>query len=117
MVRYPRGHKEKTREQIVSAAARAFREEGVGGVDHKHDYWAGRETIVLLDNAFVYFTPTPVYPDGEGTAGLSVRHHPDRRYRGIEPEAQLLEHSSGGGSVASPSETAADHCGKKPVSR
>jgi TetR/AcrR family transcriptional regulator, transcriptional repressor for nem operon len=32
MVRYPRGHKEKTREQIVSAAARAFREEGVAGV-------------------------------------------------------------------------------------
>lgn len=32
MVRYPGGHKEKTREQIVSAAARAFREEGVAGV-------------------------------------------------------------------------------------
>lgn len=32
MVRYPRGHKEKTREQIVDTAARAFREEGVAGV-------------------------------------------------------------------------------------
>jgi TetR/AcrR family transcriptional repressor of nem operon len=32
MVRYPAGHKERTREQIVSAAARAFREEGVAGV-------------------------------------------------------------------------------------
>lgn len=32
MVRYPAGHKEKTREQIVSAAARAFRERGVAGV-------------------------------------------------------------------------------------
>jgi TetR/AcrR family transcriptional repressor of nem operon len=32
MVRYPTGHKEKTREQIVSAAARAFREQGVAGV-------------------------------------------------------------------------------------
>lgn len=32
MVRYPAGHKEKTREQIVSVAARAFREEGVAGV-------------------------------------------------------------------------------------
>jgi TetR/AcrR family transcriptional repressor of nem operon len=32
MTRYPAGHKEKTREQIVSAAARAFREEGVEGV-------------------------------------------------------------------------------------
>lgn len=32
MVRYPRGHKEKTREQIVETAARAFREEGVAGV-------------------------------------------------------------------------------------
>lgn len=32
MVRYPRGHKEKTREQIVDTAARAFREEGVSGV-------------------------------------------------------------------------------------
>lgn len=32
MVRYPSGHKERTREQIVSAAARAFREEGVAGV-------------------------------------------------------------------------------------
>ena len=32
MVRYPRGHKEKTREQIVETAARAFREEGVSGV-------------------------------------------------------------------------------------
>lgn len=32
MVRYPSGHKEKTRGQIVSAAARAFREQGVAGV-------------------------------------------------------------------------------------
>lgn len=32
MVRYPRGHKEKTREQIVETAARAFREDGVAGV-------------------------------------------------------------------------------------
>ncbi|HEX6041727.1 TetR/AcrR family transcriptional regulator [Longimicrobium sp.] len=32
MVRYSRGHKEKTREQIVDTAARAFREEGVSGV-------------------------------------------------------------------------------------
>ena len=32
MVRYPRGHKEKTREQIVETAARAFREQGVAGV-------------------------------------------------------------------------------------
>lgn len=32
MVRYPSGHKEKTREQIVGAAARAFREEGVAAV-------------------------------------------------------------------------------------
>ena len=32
MVRYPRGHKEKTREQIVDTAARAFREAGVAGV-------------------------------------------------------------------------------------
>jgi TetR/AcrR family transcriptional repressor of nem operon len=32
MTRYPSGHKEKTREQIVSAAARAFREQGVEGV-------------------------------------------------------------------------------------
>lgn len=32
MVRYPAGHKERTREQIVGAAARAFREEGVDGV-------------------------------------------------------------------------------------
>ncbi len=32
MVRYPRGHKEKTRDQIVDTAARAFREQGVAGV-------------------------------------------------------------------------------------
>jgi TetR/AcrR family transcriptional regulator, transcriptional repressor for nem operon len=32
VVRYPRGHKERTREQIVETAARAFREEGVAGV-------------------------------------------------------------------------------------
>jgi TetR/AcrR family transcriptional repressor of nem operon len=32
MTRYPSGHKERTREQIVSAAARAFREQGVEGV-------------------------------------------------------------------------------------
>jgi TetR/AcrR family transcriptional regulator, transcriptional repressor for nem operon len=31
VVRYPRGHKEKTREQIVETAARAFREGGVAG--------------------------------------------------------------------------------------
>jgi TetR/AcrR family transcriptional regulator, transcriptional repressor for nem operon len=32
VVRYSRGHKEKTREQIVDTAARAFREGGVSGV-------------------------------------------------------------------------------------
>jgi TetR/AcrR family transcriptional repressor of nem operon len=32
VVRYRQGHKEKTREQIVETAARAFREEGVAGV-------------------------------------------------------------------------------------
>ena len=49
-------------------------EEGVGGVDHKHDYWAGRETVELLKDRFVYFTPTPVYPDGDGTAAKSVAY-------------------------------------------
>jgi TetR/AcrR family transcriptional repressor of nem operon len=32
MTRYPGGHKEKTREQILTAAAQAFREQGVEGV-------------------------------------------------------------------------------------
>lgn len=49
-------------------------EEGVGGVDHKHDYWNGRETVELLTNEFIYFSPTPIYPDGEGTTAKSVAY-------------------------------------------
>lgn len=49
-------------------------EEGVGGVDHKHDYWKGKEQIELLKDEIVYLGPTPVYPDGDGTQQKSVAY-------------------------------------------
>lgn len=48
-------------------------EEGEGGVDHLHDYWEGRETVVAFDD-LVQFSATPVYPDGEGTQAKSVAY-------------------------------------------
>lgn len=49
-------------------------EEGVGGVDHKHDYWKGKETAELLKGRPIYLGPTPVYPDGEGTTAKSAAY-------------------------------------------
>ena len=51
MVRYPQGHKEKTREQIVSAAARAFREEGVDAVSSYAATYTLAANVARLDGA------------------------------------------------------------------
>ncbi len=54
-------------------------ETGVGGVDHTHDYWAGTSQIVLFEGP-VYFSSTPVYPDGEGSDPKSVAYVKLRQY-------------------------------------
>ncbi len=48
-------------------------EEGSGGIDHKHDYWKGREQVVVFED-IVGFFPEPVYPDGEGSDPKSVAY-------------------------------------------
>lgn len=48
-------------------------EEGVGGIEHKHDYWSGKETIVLYDDD-VTLTCPPCMPDGEGSQPKSVAY-------------------------------------------
>jgi hypothetical protein len=48
-------------------------EQGVGGMDHKHDYWKGKEQVVLFDGAVGLFCP-PCMPDGEGTSPKSVAY-------------------------------------------
>ncbi|HVL49759.1 MAG TPA: hypothetical protein VM889_14475 [Candidatus Thermoplasmatota archaeon] len=41
-------------------------ESGLGGVDHRHDYWAGRSVVTLYEGP-VYLSVIPVFPDGEGS--------------------------------------------------
>jgi len=48
-------------------------EEGVGGIDHKHDYWKG-ETRVVIYQADEFFEAFPVYPDGEGSQPKSIAY-------------------------------------------
>lgn len=48
-------------------------EEGVGGIEHKHDYWQGQTRVVLFDETVGFFCP-PCMPDGEGTQPKSVTY-------------------------------------------
>lgn len=48
-------------------------EEGVGGVEHKHDYWKGQDRVVLFDRVVGVSCP-PCMPDGEGTQPKSVAY-------------------------------------------
>jgi len=59
----------------VSAAANETNrtEEGVGGVEHKHDYWNGAETVVLLQRD-VRLSALPFFPKGEGSMPAGVAY-------------------------------------------
>lgn len=59
----------------VSAAAAETNatEDGVGGVEHKHDYWAGRETVILFDGN-VTLSTLPIFPQGEGSTPAGVAY-------------------------------------------
>lgn len=46
-------------------------EEGVGGVDHKHDYWKGETQVTLVDDEFA-MQPFPIYPEGEGSSARAA---------------------------------------------
>ncbi|HET6404217.1 MAG TPA: hypothetical protein VFH78_06180 [Candidatus Thermoplasmatota archaeon] len=48
-------------------------EEGVGGVEHRHDYWEGKEQVVLFDRTIFIGCP-PCMPDGEGTDPKAVQY-------------------------------------------
>lgn len=48
-------------------------EEGVGGIEHRHDYWKGQDRVVLFDETVELFCP-PCMPDGEGTEPKSVAY-------------------------------------------
>lgn len=59
----------------VSAAANETNrtEEGVGGVEHKHDYWQGAETVVLFQES-VSLSTLPFFPKGEGSTPAGVAY-------------------------------------------
>lgn len=46
-------------------------EEGVGGVEHKHDYWNGAESVTLFQRN-VGLSFLPFFPNGEGSNPASV---------------------------------------------
>lgn len=48
-------------------------EEGVGGTEHLHDYWQGRETVTVIDER-IYVSYIPLYPDGEGSDPRNVAY-------------------------------------------
>ena len=48
-------------------------EEGLGGVEHRHDYWRGQTRVVVYEGDS-YFGIFPVYPDGQGTSAKSVAY-------------------------------------------
>lgn len=48
-------------------------EQGVGGVEHKHDYWQGQETAVLYQDDVV-LSIFPTFPDGQGTMPKGVAY-------------------------------------------
>lgn len=62
-------------------------EEGVGGVKHEHDYWRGKDRVVLLDRPISLSCP-PCMPDGEGTQPKSVAYVKLGALPGAEGESQ-----------------------------
>ena len=48
-------------------------EEGVGGVDHKHDYWEGQDTVMLYQDD-ITLSIFPTFPDGPGTTPKGVAY-------------------------------------------
>jgi hypothetical protein len=61
-------------------------EEGVGGVEHKHDYWKGQDRVVLFDRLISLQCP-PCMPDGEGTQPKSVAYVKLGKLPGASAEA------------------------------
>src|SRR5581483_10199487 len=48
-------------------------EAGMGGMNHTHDYWKGRETVTVFQGDVAFFV-TPLLPDGQGTQPKSVAY-------------------------------------------
>lgn len=65
-------------------------EEGVGGMEHLHDYWEGQETVVLLDER-IYTSYFPLFPDGEGGEPRSVAYVKLGKVPGTEKDALVYE--------------------------
>jgi hypothetical protein len=59
----------------VSAAANETNrtEAGAGGVQHTHDYWKGKLTIVVFQGD-VALSPFPVFPEGQGSNPASTAY-------------------------------------------
>lgn len=89
----------------VSAAATETNvtEEGAGGLDHKHDYWEGREQVVLYegDLGSAIF---PLFPNGEGStpAGVAYLKLPEGKlvYEGAEKLTLVVRPRGEEGSIA-----------------
>lgn len=69
-------------------------EEGLGGVEHKHDYWKGETRAVVFSDT-VFFSFIPVYPDGPGSNPRSVAYiklpQPNLVYEGATSVEVLVE--------------------------
>lgn len=87
----------------VSAAAEETNEteEGVGGIEHRHDYWQGREVATLFEGT-VSLSTLPFFPKGEGStpAGVAYLKLPPGSlvYEGAEKVTVVATPGAAGGS-------------------
>ncbi|HEX2021126.1 MAG TPA: hypothetical protein VHH36_00310, partial [Candidatus Thermoplasmatota archaeon] len=91
---------------VSAAAAETNRtEEGAGGVEHRHDYWQGREVAVLFDGS-VGLSAIPLFPKGQGStpAGVGYVKLPPGAlvYEGAEKVTVLATADPIGGAVPPP---------------
>lgn len=48
-------------------------EQGVGGMEHQHDYWQGREQVVVIERD-ILLDELPIFPGGEGTSPYAIAY-------------------------------------------
>lgn len=94
------------REQPVAFQETNRTEAGAGGVEHKHDYWEGRESVVVAQGEHV-FAAFPLFPDGEGSDPKNVAYvklpEPNLVFEGTAQVEVLVAAPEVTSGVASPS--------------
>lgn len=64
-------------------------EDGEGGIEHKHDYWGGAETIIVFQEDVGLF-PIPLFPDGSSSPA-SVAYVKLGNIPGTDEPAKVFE--------------------------